>query len=105
MRPETRLNLSRAQRGQLATVSPMSLGSLGNPGCNDEFMANDRSAVSSAASSETRDFTSESTWRTLRLACETVGLNSAGATLLRLGSNANFSLASAPVLVFWTGRR
>jgi aminoglycoside phosphotransferase (APT) family kinase protein len=96
MRPETCLKLSRAQ---LATVPHRSLGSLGNPGCNDEFMANDRSAVSSADSSETRDFTSESTWRTLRVACETVGLNSAGARLLRLGSNANFRLESAPVLV------
>ncbi len=62
-------------------------------------MANDRNAVSSTTSSAARDFTSESAWRTLRLACETVGLNSDGATLLRLGSNANFRLDSAPVMV------
>lgn len=83
----------------LARPRLRSVGTLSDPDCNDEFMANDRSAVSSTPSSANRDFTTESTWRTLRLACETVGLDSRGASLLRLGSNANFRLESAPVMV------
>ncbi len=97
MPPASCLDLGRTQSGQLSR--PRSLGTWNDPHCNDEVMANDRSAVRPATGSATRDFTSESTWRTLRSACETVGLNSEGAALLRLGSNANFRLASAPVMV------
>ena len=96
---ETCLDLGRIQRGDLPRPRPGLLRTWSEPHCNDEVMANDRSAVSFTTSSATRDFTSESAWRTLRIACETVGLDSAGATLLRLGSNANFRLASAPVMV------
>jgi Ser/Thr protein kinase RdoA (MazF antagonist) len=63
------------------------------------FMADDLRAANSTASAAIHEFTSESAWRTLRLACESVGLDCVGATLLRLGSNANFQLESAPFLV------
>lgn len=44
-------------------------------------------------------FTSESVGRVLRDACRAAGLDSTGAELLRLGSNAVYRLAAAPVIV------
>lgn len=45
------------------------------------------------------DFTAESAGAALRAACAEVGLDSAGAELLRLGSNAVYRLAASPVVV------
>ncbi|RLU80474.1 aminoglycoside phosphotransferase [Streptomyces griseocarneus] len=45
------------------------------------------------------DFTAEVAGRVLVAACRAVGLDAAGAELLRLGSNAVYRLASAPVIV------
>ena len=44
-------------------------------------------------------FTSATAEQTLRLACEAAGLDSRGARLLRLGTNANYRLAADPILV------
>ena len=46
-----------------------------------------------------KEFTSETAERTLRAACSIVGLDSCGAGLLRLGTNANYRLAAHPVMV------
>jgi Ser/Thr protein kinase RdoA (MazF antagonist) len=44
-------------------------------------------------------FTSESTARTLQLACRAVGLDSRDAVLLRFGENAIYRLATSPIVV------
>jgi aminoglycoside phosphotransferase (APT) family kinase protein len=46
-----------------------------------------------------RAFTSESTARTLQLACREVGLDSRDAVLLRFGENAIYRLAASPIVV------
>ena len=46
-----------------------------------------------------RAFTSESTVRTLQLACRSVGLDSRDAVLLRFGENAIYRLAASPIVV------
>ena len=45
------------------------------------------------------EFTTETAWHTLTAACELAGLDSRGAQLLRLGTNANYRLAAHPILV------
>ena len=45
------------------------------------------------------EFSSSAVLPTLRAACERAGLDSNGAELLRLGENAIFQLASAPIVV------
>jgi aminoglycoside phosphotransferase (APT) family kinase protein len=44
-------------------------------------------------------FTADSAAATLASACELAGLEPSGATLIRLGTNANYRLASCPVMV------
>ena len=51
--------------------------------------------VSDAAS----EFSSSAALPILRQACQQAGLGSDGAELLRIGENANFQLASAPLVV------
>lgn len=48
---------------------------------------------------EAGDFTAETTLDVLREACAEAGLDSAGARLLRLGSNAVYALAGRPMIV------
>jgi len=45
------------------------------------------------------EFTSETAVRTLQAACAIAGLDSRGARLLRLGTNANYKLAAHPIMV------
>ncbi|MFD5265709.1 hypothetical protein [Streptomyces sp. NPDC058335] len=45
------------------------------------------------------EFTAEGVEAVMREACEAAGLDSTGAELLRLGSNAVYRLASLPIIV------
>lgn len=60
-------------------------------------MTADRSILSSPSAAG--KFSSESARQTLRLACRAAGLDDRGARLLRLGTNANYRLTGAPIMV------
>jgi Ser/Thr protein kinase RdoA (MazF antagonist) len=62
-------------------------------------MTADRSTVRLQSPLPGREFSSEAAWQTLLAACEVAGLDSRGARLLRLGTNANYRLAAHPILV------
>lgn len=62
-------------------------------------MTTDRNAVRRSTPTASDAFTSESSWGTLQLACDAAELDSDGAELLRLGTNANYRLAHAPIMV------
>jgi Ser/Thr protein kinase RdoA (MazF antagonist) len=67
--------------------------------CHYGNVTADRSSVRLDSPRPEREFTSDTAWQTLRAACEVAGLDSRGAHLLRLGTNANYRLAAHPVMV------
>ncbi len=77
------------------------MGALPRPAraANHEGMTADPGTARLRTSHPAREFTSQTARVTLAAACEAAGLDSRGASLLRLGSNASYRLAAHPVVV------